>query len=224
MPNVESSRNTPDGRIFRARSQEQSPRHAADPDADIVELARSPATRRVAIGVLYERFQRRVYNTSLRVVGDADEASDILQDVFVLLFRKIHKFRARSTFASWVYRITVNLSLDRLRQRKRNPLLGMAGSALDSLQDDMGRGAPEHGAALQDLEEHVQAALDDLSPRLRIVIVLRYLEGLSYQDIAAILSCSLGTVKSRLNRAHAILRRTLAPMYQGKWFSDARTA
>ena len=189
-----------------------------------MELARSPATRRVAIGVLYERFQQRVYNTSLRVVGDADEASDILQDVFVLLFRKIHKFRARSTFASWVYRITVNLSLDRLRQRKRNPLLGVTGSALDSLQDKQGRGAPEHRAALQDLELHVQTALDGLSPRLRIVIVLRYLEGLSYQDISEILGCSLGTLKSRLNRAHAVLRRTLAPLYQGKWFSDARTA
>jgi len=212
------------GTIGRTHSPESGQRRAPDPDDDIVELARSPATRRVAIGVLYERFQQRVYNTSLRVVGDADEASDILQDVFVLLFRKIHKFRARSTFASWVYRITVNLSLDRLRQRKRNPLLGVAANSLDSLQDEQGRGGPEHRAALQDLEVHVQTALDGLSPRLRIVIVLRYLEGLSYQDISEILGCSLGTVKSRLNRAHAVLRRTLAPLYQGKWFSDARTA
>ena len=72
---------------------------------------------------------------------------------------------------------------------------------------------PEHGAALRDLEAHVQVALEQLSERLRIVVVLRYLEGLAYADIAEILGCSIGTIKSRLNRAHTALRRELADRY-----------
>ena len=186
----------------------------SDPDLDIVELAKRRATRSAALGVVSVRFRGRVYNVALRIVGDADEANDVLQDVFVLLFRKIQKFRARSVFASWVYRITVNLSLDHLRRRRRNPLWGGGAVALDSIQDEGTRLRPDRAADVRDLEEHVQRALGMLSDRLRIVVVLRYLEGLCYQEIAEILGCSLGTVKSRLNRAHAMLRRVLGPLFR----------
>ena len=80
----------------------QQPFERPDPDLDIVRLAQRRATRREAMGVLYERFRDRVFNVALRIVGDREEAADILQDVFVLLFRKIHRFRARARFASWV--------------------------------------------------------------------------------------------------------------------------
>ncbi len=184
-----------------------------DPDLDIVRLAQSRPTRRVAMGILYERFRERVYNVALRVVGNGDEAGDVLQDVFLLLFRKIHRFREHAFFASWVYRITVNVSLDHLRRRRRAPLPTATDELLDGVQETGDLSGPERRLAGRDLERHVRAALRALSPRLRIVIVLRYLEGLAYGDIAEILECSVGTVKSRLNRAHAAMRGELALRY-----------
>ncbi|MHC4955214.1 MAG: sigma-70 family RNA polymerase sigma factor, partial [Planctomycetota bacterium] len=165
------------------------------------------------MGILYERFRGRVYNTALRIVGDRDEASDVLQEVFVLLFRKIHRFKARAHFASWVYRISVNVSLDHLRRRRRSPMPGAPNALLDGLPQPTDLSTPERHCAQRDLERHVRSALLALSDRLRIVIVLRYLEGLAYADIAEILGCSLGTVKSRLNRAHSAMRRELADRY-----------
>ena len=186
----------------------------ADPDLDIVRLAQDRSTRRVAMGVLYERFRERVFNVALRIVGNRDEAADVLQDVFVLLFRKIHRFRARAVFASWVYRITVNVSLDHLRRRRRTPVPTKVAAILDGPQPQGGPlTVPERRAALHDLEDHVRLALEELSDRLRIVVVLRYLEGLAYADIAEILGCSIGTVKSRLNRAHSAMRKSLANRY-----------
>ncbi len=184
-----------------------------DPDTDIVRLAQSRPTRRVAMGILYERFRERVYNVALRIVGNGDEAGDVLQDVFLLLFRKIHRFREQAFFASWVYRITVNVSLDHLRRRRRAPLPTSAEELLDRPQEAGELSGPERRLAGRDLEGHVRSALRRLSPRLRVVIVLRYLEGLAYGDIAEILECSVGTVKSRLNRAHAAMRRELARRY-----------
>jgi len=185
-----------------------------DPDLDIVRLAQAHGTRRMAMGILYERFRGRVYNTALRIVGDRDEASDVLQDVFILLFRKVHRFKARAHFASWVYRISVNVSLDHLRRRRRTPLPGASPLLLEGQPENTSLTAPERRFAQRDLEGHVREALEALSPRLRIAIVLRYLEGLSYADIAEILDCSLGTVKSRLNRAHTAMRRELAGRYE----------
>jgi RNA polymerase sigma-70 factor (ECF subfamily) len=184
-----------------------------DPDLDIVRLARRRSTRNVAMGVLYERFSERVYNVALRIVHRPEDASDVLQDVFVLLFRKIHRFRAKAVFASWVYRITVNVSLDLLRRRRRAPRPTVSRAVLDGPQETSDLTQPERRATLHDLEDHVQLALGELSDRLRIVVVLRYLEGLSYADIAEILDCSIGTVKSRLNRAHTALREQLASNY-----------
>ncbi len=182
-----------------------------DPDLDIVRLAQRRTHRRAAMGVLYERFRGRVYNTAFRIVGDHGAAEDILQDVFVTLFRRIHRFKVRATFAAWVYRITVNASLDHLRRRRRGP----RGSLPQLEAPPPGRGLtlPEHGAALHDLRSDVAVALAEVSPRLRVVLVLRYLEGLSYQEIAASLEISIGTVKSRLSRAHAALRKKLQSRY-----------
>jgi len=186
-----------------------------DPDLDIVRLAQRRSTRSAAMGVLYERFRDRVFNVALRIVSHREEASDVLQDVFVLLFRKIHRFRANSSFASWVYRITVNVALDRLRRRRRAPAATSAAAVLDGAPHVRAHEmtSPELTLASRDLERHVRNALDLLSPRLRIVVVLRYMEGFAYAEVAEILDCSVGTVKSRLNRAHAVLKRELASRY-----------
>jgi len=199
------------------------PERPADPDLDVVRLARRRSTRRVAMGILYERFRERVFNVSLRIVGTPEDAADVLQDVFVLLFRKVHRFQSKSVFASWVYRITVNVSLDRLRKKRRAPTPTDSDVVLNPMPPAEDLSLPERGASQRFLREHVQEALGRLSERLRIVVVLRYLEGLAYADIAEVLDCSVGTVKSRLNRAHAALRRELAARY-GPDASGARTA
>ena len=196
-----------------ASASDGSPFDRTDPDLDIVRMAQARGTRRVALGVLYERFRDRVYNTALRIVGDRDEAADVMQEVFILLFRHIRRFRARANFASWVYRITVNAALDHLRRRRRTPTPGAPPVLLDGPSDVPDLSAPERNLAQLDLSDHVRDAMSRLSDRLRIVVVLRYLEGLSYADIAEILDCSLGTVKSRLNRAHSALRAELGSRY-----------
>jgi RNA polymerase sigma-70 factor (ECF subfamily) len=195
------------------RSAGGSPFGEPDPDLDIVRLAHARQTRRMALGILYERFRDRVYNTALRIVADRDDAADVMQEVFILLFRNIRRFRARANFASWVYRITVNASLDHLRRRRRTPTPGVPALLLDAPSETPDLSAPECNLAQLDLSEHVQDAMSRLSDRLRIVVVLRYLEGLSYADIAEILDVSLGTVKSRLNRAHTALRDELGSRY-----------
>ncbi len=209
--------------VHRHPEHPRRPERPNDPDLDVVRLAKRQSTRRVAMGILYERYRERVYNVALRILGRSEDAADVLQDVFVLLFRKVHRFEAKSVFASWVYRIAVNVSLDHLRRRRRAPAPTGNSAVLESPppRDDLT--LPERGASQHFLRGHVQHALTQLSDRLRVVIVLRYLEGLAYSEIADVLGCSVGTVKSRLNRAHAALRRALAPRY-GPDTSGARTA
>lgn len=202
-----------------------NPFERRDPDLDVVLLAQRRSTRSAAMGILYERFRERIYNVALRIVLDREEARDVLHDVIVLLFRKIRRFKAKAAFASWVYRITVNMSLDHVRRRRRAPKPASDPEILDREQTADGLTLPERGLARRDLQGHVQQALGRLSERLRIVVVLRYLEGLAYADIAEILGCSVGTVKSRLNRAHSALRGELAVRYdRDASHADARGA
>ena len=132
---------------------------------------------------------------------------DIAQDTFVKLFSCIRDFRGDSSFDTWIYRLVVNSCLDyRRRAWRLLPLadefagtLRVSGDSLtDLLRSEMGG--------------RVRSAVDRLSPDLRIVVVLRYTEGLSYEEIAEVLGCSTGTVASRLNRAHKKLERRLSPL------------
>jgi len=161
---------------------------------------------RDAFRALFEAYRNKVYSIALRFAGDESAAMDIAQETFVKLFSSIRDFRGDSSFDTWIYRLVVNACLDHRRRGWRlMPLLDdFAGTlqapAVSSL-DDLLRN--ERG-------EKVRAAIERLAPDLRIVIVLRYTEGLSYDEIAEVLGCALGTVASRLNRAHKKLERWLA--------------
>jgi len=161
---------------------------------------------RDAFRALFEAYRNKVYSIALRFSGDEAAAMDIAQETFVKLFSSIRDFRGDSSFDPWIYRLVVNACLDHRRRGWRPlPLLDdFAGTlrapAVSSL-DDLLRN--ERG-------ERVRAAIERLAPDLRIVIVLRYTEGLSYDEIAEVLGCALGTVASRLNRAHKKLERWLA--------------
>jgi len=188
-----------------------------DPDLELVQALQSgdPAARRKALTALYDRHQRRVFNVAMRVLGDWGAAQDVAQDVFMNLERRVRTFRSDASFVSWVYRIAVNRAIDHRRREARRPAARM-GDIPVGLEDSglPGRSradAPDQGLGRADVQQRVQEALLRLSPKLRAIAVLRYVEGLSYEQLAEALDCSMGTVKSRLNRAHAALSRDLGP-------------
>ena len=182
----------------------------ADPDAELVRALSSPddATRNEALGALYDRHHQRVFNVALRVTLDWYRAQDVVQDVFLNLERSVRSFRGDASFTSWMYRITINRAIDARRKEARRPASRL-GDAMGELDETGPRQAepqtPVEGARADERTQDVLDALGKLSPKLRTVAVLRYVEGLSYLELAEVLDCSLGTVKSRLNRAHAAL-------------------
>jgi RNA polymerase sigma-70 factor, ECF subfamily len=161
---------------------------------------------RDAFRALFEAYRNKVYSIALRFSGDQAAAMDIAQETFIKLFSSIRDFRGDASFDTWIYRLVVNASVDHRRRGWRLlPLLDdfaetLRAPAVNSL-DDLLR--DERG-------ERVRAAIDRLAAELRIVVVLRYTEGLSYDEIAEVLGCAVGTVASRLNRAHKKLERWLA--------------
>jgi len=167
---------------------------------------------REAFRQLFETHKDRVYSIALRFAGNPNTAMDIAQETFLKLFSSIRDFRGDSSFDTWIYRLVVNSCLDHRRKAWR--LLPLAGEFLATLTtsggklDDLLR--EEAGGRLRD-------AIDQLPDSLRITVVLRYTQGLSYEEIAEVLGCSPGTVASRLNRAHRALERTLSP-----WANELR--
>ena len=194
----------------------------ADPDSDLV-LACQDATEEGFDGAfrrLYERFKDRVYNVAYRITGNPTDALDASQETFGIVYRKIGEFRFESRFSSWVYRIAVNASID-LKRRQSTRRVG----SLDAERDPRHEGGrldprddlvemPVQAASRHELEREIQRAIDRLSPKLRAITVLRYVENLSYEEIAETLALSIGTVKSRLSRAHEALDRELAPILE----------
>jgi len=154
---------------------------------------------------LFETYKNKVYSVALRFAGDDAAAMDIAQDTFVKLFSCIGDFRGESGFETWVYRMVVNRCLDqRRRTRRLVPLADELMATLRATGDVLAQ------MLRDELGHRVRAAVEQLAPDLRMVIVLRYTEGLAYEQIAEVLACSQGTVASRLNRAHKALERRLA--------------
>jgi RNA polymerase sigma-70 factor (ECF subfamily) len=154
---------------------------------------------------LFEKHKDRVYSIARRYSGDPAAAMDIAQDTFLKLMGRMDQYRGDSSFEAWLYRIVVNACLDHRRSNRRlQPLLdGFLDlfrtpdeSALDDLLKD-------------EMRQQVQDVVAKLAPEQRMVVILRYTEGLQYEEIAEVLGCSKGTVASRLNRAHKILERRL---------------
>lgn len=154
---------------------------------------------------LYEQHKDRVYSIALRYSGDPAVAMDIAQDTFLKLISRMDQFRAEASFEAWLYRIVVNACLDHRRSHRRfQPLVD---GFLDFFR-------PSKASALDDLlrdekRQQIQEIVAKLPPEQRMVVILRYTEGLPYEEIAEIMGISKGTVASRLNRAHRILERRL---------------
>src|SRR5712692_6311774 len=151
---------------------------------------------------LFEAHKDRVYSIALRYSGDAGAAMDIAQDVFLKLCCSIGEFRGEAGFETWLYRIVVNRCLDHRRSLlRRVPFVDNLIETGESVLQRLLRAETALGG---------ERAVAKLPPEQRMVVVLRYTEGRSYEEIAEILGCSRGTVASRLNRAHKALERRLA--------------
>jgi len=168
-----------------------------------------------AYEVLIQRFEQPVYNLVSRLVDDPADAADVVQEVFLKVFRKIGGFRAESSLKTWIYRIAVNEARNQRRwfSRHRGKEIGLEPfeSEAPGPQDwlpDPGR-SPYQSALDQENHELIESALQKMSPNYRAAIVLREVEGLSYEEISEVLEVSLGTVKSRILRGRESLRKHL---------------
>jgi len=170
-----------------------------------------------AFSELVERYQTRLLNFIYRTIGDRDRAEDLVQEVFIRVYRHLHRFDRSKKFSTWVYTIASNLAKNELRNRSRNPLVlfqTMQGSHDDEerpLQFEDTTARPDDMFRKRHLRELVEQTVAKLPEHHRQVFVLRELEGKSYEEIAEITSCNLGTVKSRLNRARTAFAAIIEP-------------
>jgi RNA polymerase sigma-70 factor (ECF subfamily) len=156
---------------------------------------------------IVEQHSARVYRLAYRLTGNQHDAEDLTQEVFVRVFRSLPTYRP-GTFEGWLHRITVNLFLDTARRRQRQRTDALAEDAAERLAGD--EPGPERAYEFRNLTDDVQQALSDLPPDFRAAVVLSDIEGLSYEEVGEALGIKLGTVRSRIHRARARLRRSLA--------------
>ena len=162
---------------------------------------------REAFRLLFDAYKDKVFSIAVySFAGDEAAASDVSQQIFLKLLTTIGQFRGESAFTTWLYRLVVNACIDERRRRRR--LLQFGESVPMSGIED--RRPQEKRYARIEIADSVKAAISELTPKLRMAILLKYIEELSYEEIACVLGCSKGTVASRLNRGHQALARKLS--------------
>jgi RNA polymerase sigma-70 factor (ECF subfamily) len=189
-------------------------------DQQLVERAQQGDTR--AFDLLVKKYQHKIIGLIGRYVHDHSEVQDVAQEAFIKAYRALDKFRSESAFYTWMYRIAINTAKNHLVSKGRRP----PGSDLDigdaEVLDQSGRlsdiETPEASASRDQLEAAVFEALENLPEDLRTAITLRELDGLSYEDIANIMQCPVGTVRSRIFRAREAVDKHIQP-----YVSTART-
>ncbi|HEY5088259.1 MAG TPA: sigma-70 family RNA polymerase sigma factor [Gemmatimonadaceae bacterium] len=166
---------------------------------------------------LVERYQTRLLNFIYRTIGDRERAEDLVQEVFIRVYRHIHRFDTTKKFSTWIYTIASNLAKNELRNRSRNPLVLFQAISATREGDNRPLEFEDFGSRPDDLFEkrHLRALVEqtvaELPEHHRQVFVLREIEGKSYEEIAEITDCNLGTVKSRLNRARNAFAAIIEP-------------
>ena len=162
---------------------------------------------REAFRLLFEAYKDRVFSIAVYSFhGDQTAAGDVTQQIFLKLMTSICQFRGESQFTTWLHRLVVNTCVDEQRRRKRYLDFGET-IALPTTGE---RKPPERRYERRELADCVKAAINELKPKLRMPVLLKYVDELSYAEIANVLGCSKGTVASRLNRGHKQLARRLA--------------
>ena len=193
---------------------------AADVDADALLVARVKQGDVRAFEMLVVKYQRRIERLIGRMVRDSDLVQDIAQETFIRAYRALPNFRGESAFYTWLYRIAVNSAKKALSDLKRDPLVLESSRALNEDGDETSRvenelsdgETPEGLLASKEIAAAVNSAIDALSEDLRQAITLREIEGLSYEEIAEVMNCPIGTVRSRIFRARDAIAQRLKPL------------
>ena len=189
-----------------------------DADRSLVERAQAGDSR--AFEMLVVKYQRRIERLISRMVRDADLVHDVAQETFIRAYRALPQFRGESAFYTWLYRIAVNTAKKTLVELKRDPISTDSARVRPGEDDETYRTdhelsdgeTPEALLASKEIAATVNAAIDALSEDLRQAITLREIEGLSYEEIADVMNCPIGTVRSRIFRAREAIASRLRPL------------
>jgi RNA polymerase sigma-70 factor, ECF subfamily len=190
---------------------------AASEDARLVEevLGGNP----LSFQLLVERYQERIFALARRYTKNAVEIEDIAQDTFLKVYRRLDSFQRHSSFSTWLYRIALNTALDFLKRTGRSPVRAVEDPELTAepvraqAGSGVSLGAPESRLRREEIARVTQEALEELPEIFRTVLVLRELEGFSYQEMAETLGISIGTIESRLFRARARFKEALIRLH-----------
>ena len=171
---------------------------------------------KAAFDILVRKYEHKIANVIGRYMRDSSEVQDVAQEAFIKAYRALPNFRGDSAFYTWLYRIAINTAKNYLVARSRRPPAGDI-DAQDAEQYEGATGlkeyaTPEHMLLKSELEVTIQAAIDDLPEDLRTAIVLRELEGFSYEEIATAMECPIGTVRSRIFRARDAIDTRIRPL------------
>lgn len=188
-------------------------------DQQLVERAQGGDSR--AFDLLVKKYQHKIIGLIGRYVQDHAEVQDVAQEAFIKAYRALGKFRSESAFYTWMYRIAINTAKNHLISKGRRPPNSDLDVSDAEIVDHSGRlsdaETPEASLARDQLEAAVFSAIEELPEDLRTAITLREMEGLSYEDIAAIMQCPVGTVRSRIFRAREAVDRHIQPLLDGDY-------
>ncbi|WP_280154616.1 RNA polymerase sigma factor RpoE [Piscinibacter sp. XHJ-5] len=192
--------------------------NAPDADAPLIERVKRGDTK--AFEMLVVKYQRRIERLIGRMVRDVDLIPDIAQETFIRAYRAIPQFRGESAFYTWLYRIAVNTAKKTLVELKRDPLITESARTARDEDDETSRTenelsdgeTPDAVLASKEIAATVNSAIEALSDDLRQAITLREIEGLSYEEIAELMNCPIGTVRSRIFRAREAIAQRLRPL------------
>ncbi|MFC3122121.1 RNA polymerase sigma factor RpoE [Agaribacter flavus] len=185
-------------------------------DQDLVRLVQQG--NKNAFNLLVVRHQNKVMNIVSRYVKNTGDVADVTQEAFIKAYRALPNFRGDSAFYTWLYRIAINSAKNYLTSQSRKP----PASDVDAQEADYYEGSdalkenasPEHSLLTAELQEKLFATIDKLPEDLRVAITLREIEGLSYEEIAGVMECPVGTVRSRIFRAREALDKVIEPLTQ----------
>jgi RNA polymerase sigma-70 factor (ECF subfamily) len=181
-------------------------------DSELVRASRRGD--REAFRELVERYQRKVVSVALGMVHNRDNALEITQETFVKAFENLGSFKGESSFYTWLYRIVVNRAIDFQRRERRHPTVALddhspSGEEYEGTLKEERLGDPYQQAQAREIGDRVTEAINELTPDHKAVILLREVEGLSYDEISRVMQCSKGTVMSRLHYARKKLQKKL---------------
>jgi RNA polymerase sigma-70 factor (ECF subfamily) len=186
----------------------------ASVDSDQVLVSRVQSGDVAAFDVLVRKYRERLYGVIYNLTSNREDAADLTQESFIKAFSSINRFKGKSAFFTWLYRIGVNTTLSHLKRNRFRRFFSLEniqeeGSNAQVLETLAAKHKSEKGALLSELQEKLNEAMQKLSPKHRTVVVLFEIEGLSHQEIADIAGCSVGTVRSRLHYAKQQLQADL---------------